>query len=137
MQSSFDPWQFFECYHIFLCHFLLIDQKTSNHQLRCCSLLFRQSEQNILRVIFWLHLSQMNYNTKILLTWLLKIHNQKTGFVSRLILLIDICSSWLLFSILILVVLVVLFCVELKELLLKYRFLYLLLEMFLRVSNQW
>ena len=54
-----DQLQFFECYYMFLDHFLQHDQKvfSINHY----SLLFRLLEENILCVLFGLHYLQIFY----------------------------------------------------------------------------
>ena len=51
--------QFFKCFHTFLCHFSLTEQKSFDHQSWCCSLLFPPSEENILCPLFWLHYPQV------------------------------------------------------------------------------
>ena len=83
--------QFCWCYHMFFNHFLLTDQKGFLHKSQHCILLVLQLEENIACNLFYVHYFR-TIKSKSLFTTRLKI-----GFLSVLILLIDIYSSQLFF----------------------------------------
>ena len=118
---------FFWSFHMLLCHFYYLVQ-----------LVFALNDKT---VAFYIYLWR-NY-TKCVLSWphcyqmvkqktccILKNSDQPdnldTGFVPVLILLIDICSSWLFILTLILTLPITLHCLELTQLLLRRKLSYLL-----------
>ena len=85
----FDLLQFFECYGIFLDHYLLADQKAFFHQSQHCNLLFLQFGENKLSAFFGVHYLQMIKQLCLLPESLDQLINTEIGFVFLLLLLID------------------------------------------------
>ena len=103
-----------------LISFFTADQNSCGCRLWHCSLLFLPLE-DVLFVLFWLHYREKITRKVYLLLENLNISsNLNADFVPGLILLIDICSSWLLFWNLISIVPIALYCLELTKLLLEH-----------------
>ena len=110
--------------------FYLAYQKCFFHLNQHCSLLYLLLENNTFCVLFYSHYVQMvKQKVNLLFENLDQLSNLNMGFMSVLLLLIDICFSSLFFYNLISFAVMGLYCVKLIKLQLLHRVLYQLLQM--------